>query len=40
VGFGDISPQTQAGRLFSIFYIPLGILVLTNTISSLGYRVM
>jgi uncharacterized protein YggT (Ycf19 family) len=38
VGFGDISPQTQQGRLFSVFYIPVGILVLTSTISSLGYR--
>jgi hypothetical protein len=38
VGFGDISPLTQQGRLFSIFYIPMGVLVLTSTISTLAHR--
>jgi potassium channel subfamily K, other eukaryote len=28
VGFGDISPATQAGRLYSVFYIPCGISIL------------
>lgn len=28
VGFGDISPQTHVGRLFTIFYIVLGVALL------------
>ena len=32
IGFGDISPQTSAGRLFTIFFLPLGVLAVTNTL--------
>jgi potassium channel subfamily K, other eukaryote len=35
VGFGDVSPKTQAGRLFSIFFIPLGVLSLFRTMTEI-----
>jgi hypothetical protein len=38
VGFGDISPQTQEGRLFSVFYIPVGVIILTNAIGTIAHR--
>ena len=36
VGFGDLSPQTQQGRTFAIFYVPFGIGVLMNTVGNLA----
>jgi voltage-gated potassium channel Kch len=36
VGYGDISPQTSAGRLFAIFFLPLGVLAVTNTLRVLA----
>lgn len=35
VGYGDFKPASQYGRLFAIFYIPLGVVILTNAVSSL-----
>jgi len=30
IGFGDVSPQTSAGRAFAIFFLPVGVLAVTN----------
>jgi len=38
VGYGDFKPSSQQGRLFAIFYIPLGVVILTNAISSLTVK--
>eukprot|EP00935_MAST-01C_sp_MAST-1C-sp1_P001656 g1656.t1 len=38
VGFGDFSPQTQQGRLFAVFYIPFGIIILTNAVSTTAHE--
>jgi len=35
VGFGDFSPQTDAGKLFTIFYIILGIGIILSFIHTL-----
>lgn len=35
VGFGDFSPTTQAGRLYSVFYIPLGITIVFGVMGKL-----
>jgi potassium channel subfamily K, other eukaryote len=35
VGFGDYSPATQLGRLFAVFYIPLGIFGIFRVIAKL-----
>jgi hypothetical protein len=35
VGYGDICPQSQRGRLFAFFYIPLGVGVLLQTIAKI-----
>jgi potassium channel subfamily K len=36
VGYGDVSPQTQDGRLFAFFYIPTGVAVTLNVIARLA----
>ena len=36
VGYGDISPQTSAGRVFAVFFLPLGVLAVTNTLRVLA----
>ena len=33
VGFGDIGPETQAGRLFTSIYVVLGIFTLMSALS-------
>merc|ERR1719247_1882957 len=35
VGYGDISPKSQVGRLFALIYITIGVVALMNVISSL-----
>jgi potassium channel subfamily K len=35
VGYGDLSPKSQAGRLFALIFIPVGVVALMNMISSL-----
>ncbi len=35
VGYGDFSPQTDAGKLFTIFYIILGIGMILNFINTM-----
>jgi voltage-gated potassium channel len=35
VGFGDFAPQTDAGKLFTIFYIILGIGIILSFIHTL-----
>jgi potassium channel subfamily K len=35
VGFGDYSPATQLGRLFAVFYIPLGIFGVFGVVAKL-----
>ena len=35
VGYGDLSPKSQVGRLFALIYIPIGVVALMNVISSL-----
>lgn len=35
VGFGDFSPQTDAGKLFTVFYIILGIGMILNFINTM-----
>jgi len=37
VGFGDLSPQTQAGRGFAIFYLPVGVALAMNTIGQMAH---
>lgn len=35
VGYGDLSPKSQGGRLFALIFIPIGVVALMNVISSL-----
>ena len=35
IGYGDISPQTDAGKLFTIFYILIGIGIILSFINTL-----
>jgi voltage-gated potassium channel len=35
VGFGDFAPQTDAGKLFTIFYITIGIGIILSFINAL-----
>jgi potassium channel subfamily K, other eukaryote len=35
VGYGDYSPRSQAGRLFSIFFIPMGVALLLQQINKM-----
>ena len=35
IGFGDITPETDAGKLFTIFYIIIGIGVILSFINTL-----
>jgi hypothetical protein len=36
IGYGDITPSTQSGRLFAVFYMPIGIVVTLNVVSTLA----
>ena len=36
VGYGDFCPQTQDGRLFAFFFIPLGVGVILQTVSAMS----
>lgn len=38
IGFGDFAPQTDAGKLFTIFYIIMGIGVILTFINVLQYH--
>ena len=40
VGSGDLSPSSQAGRTFAIFFIPLGVITVTNTLGVLAHARM
>ncbi len=35
VGYGDITPQTELGRLFTIFYILIGVGIIASSLSYL-----
>lgn len=35
VGYGDFSPKTQEGRLFSIFFIPVGVIALIAVVNKM-----
>jgi hypothetical protein len=36
VGYGDLVPETDSGRLFSCFFVPVGIILLLNTSAQVG----
>jgi hypothetical protein len=36
IGYGDLSPQTQSGRIYAIFFIPIGIVMLLKQLSSVA----
>ena len=36
VGYGDFYPATQRGRVFAIFYIPIGVVISLNLFARLG----
>ena len=38
IGYGDFSPQTDAGKLFTIFYILLGIGMILNFIQTVFHH--
>ena len=38
VGYGDISPTTSAGKIFTIFYILSGLAIITASISVLSLQ--
>jgi voltage-gated potassium channel len=38
VGFGDFSPQTDLGKLFTIFYVLTGIGIIVAFVNALGER--
>ena len=40
VGYGDVSPQTQGGRLFTVFYVLVGIGLIAALISELARAVI
>jgi len=35
VGYGDITPQTSAGKIFTIFYILFGVAIIASSLSYL-----
>lgn len=35
VGYGDITPQTDAGKIFTIFYILFGVAIIASSLSYL-----
>lgn len=35
VGYGDITPQTEIGKLFTIFYVLLGVGIIATTLNIL-----
>jgi len=39
VGFGDFTPRTSAGKIFTIFYIIIGIGIFAVFISSIGEKI-
>jgi voltage-gated potassium channel Kch len=40
VGYGDFAPKTTAGKLFTIFYIVVGLGILASYITTLGNRAL
>ena len=36
VGYGDLSPKSQTGRLFSVLFIPVGIAVVLKQLHEIG----
>lgn len=40
VGYGDISPQTAAGKIFTMVYIVVGIGVFVALVTNLGHHVI
>ncbi len=38
VGYGDIAPQTSAGKIFTIFYILIGVGIIASSVSYLLKR--
>lgn len=38
IGFGDFAPQTDAGKLFTVFYIIMGIGVILTFINTLQHH--
>ena len=37
VGFGDLSPNTTGSKIFSIFYIPIGVVMFASAINTVSY---
>lgn len=40
VGYGDVSPQTSGGRLFTVFYVLLGIGLVAALISEIARSII
>jgi hypothetical protein len=40
IGYGDLAPSTPAGRLFAVFYMPIGVVVTLNVVSTLALTKM
>ena len=38
IGYGDFSPKTDAGKVFTIFYIMIGIGIILSFINTLHYH--
>jgi hypothetical protein len=39
VGYGDVAPLSQEGRVFAIFYVPIGLVILLNAIGQVASAV-
>ena len=37
VGFGDLAPETVGSKVFSIFYVPIGVVMFASAINTVSY---